>query len=154
MGVKCIAIGNRLMTDDSIGIRVLEKLLPELKKRNVEAIFGETDIDYAFGRIDDGDMLYILDSTYFGIAPGEVTITAIENAVRQQGQINTQHRYSLIHMLTVCRKPVKGYIIGIEAEKTGFGTELSETLENRFLNICEKVGRLIPLTMIFRSIEF
>jgi hydrogenase maturation protease len=59
MLIKCIAIGNRIMGDDSIGIRVTQEILPSLKKDKIEVIFGETDVDYALSKIEDGDFLFI-----------------------------------------------------------------------------------------------
>ena len=78
MSIKCIAIGNRIMGDDSIGIKVLEELTTKLEKEKLEVIFGETDIEYALSKIEDSDLLFIIDSTYFNIVPGTVTFTPIE----------------------------------------------------------------------------
>jgi len=96
MKIKCIAIGNRIMGDDSIGIKVLEEISQELDKKNIEVIFGETDIDYGLSKIDEGDMLFIIDSTYFNIDPGTVTFTPIEKA-KNQLQLYSQHQHSLIN---------------------------------------------------------
>lgn len=143
MVAKCIAIGNRIMGDDGIGIEVAEKLSPRLKEEQIELIFGETDIDYALGKIEDGDLLFIIDSTYFGLSPGTVTFTPIGEVTRQHHQMYSQHQPSLIHLLKTYGKEVEGFIIGIEVEKIDFSLELSGTLKTRFLFICEEVYRFI-----------
>lgn len=142
MKIKCIAIGNRIMGDDSIGIKVLEEISQELEKENIEVIFGETDIDYGLSKIDEGDMLFIIDSTYFNIDPGTVTFTPIEKAINQQ-QLYSQHQHSLINMLSAYKKSVRGYIVGIEVEKIHFSLDLSEILQEKFLNICEQIREFI-----------
>ncbi len=131
------------MGDDGIGIKVLEEISTELEKENIEVIFGETDIDYGLSKIDDGDMLFIIDSTYFNIATGTVTFTPIEEAINKQSQIYSQHQPSLINLLKTYKKSVKGYVVGIEVEKIHFSIDLSETLKEKFLGICKKICEFI-----------
>lgn len=148
MRVKCIAIGNRIMGDDSIGIKVLEKLTEELEKEEIQVIFGETDIDYALSKIDNRDFLFIIDSTYFNIAPGTVTFTPIEKAMIGQHQpIYSQHQPSLINLLNTYKKSVSGYIIGIEVAEIHFSLDLSEILSKKFLSICEEIHKFIYQTI-------
>lgn len=143
MKIKCIAIGNRIMGDDGIGIKVLEELSRKLKKEKIEVIFGETDIDYSLSIIDQGDTLFIIDSTCFGIYPGTVTFTPIENAINTQQQIYSQHQSSLINLLKLYKKSVKGYIVGIEVDKIHFSLDLSEALKKKFSSICEEISVFI-----------
>ena len=147
MNVKCIAIGNRIMGDDSIGIKVLEELSLQFKEENIECIFGETDINYALSKIDNGDFLLILDSTYFGKIPGTVTFTPIEESIIQYQHIYSQHQPSLINLLKTYKKSVKGFVIGIEVQEIYFGLELSDMLMKKFLYICEEVSNFIHNTL-------
>lgn len=148
MKIKCIAIGNRIMGDDSIGVKVLEKLSSELEKERIEVIFGETDFDYALSKIDDRDLLFIIDSTYFDIDPGTVTFTPIEKAMtKHQKQIYSQHQPSLINLLKTYKKSVEGYIIGIEVEEIHFSLDLSDILKEKFLSICEEIYEFICETI-------
>lgn len=147
MKVKCIAIGNIIMGDDSIGLKVLEAISTQLQKENIEVIFGETDIDYALSKVDDRDLLFIFDSTYFNIVPGTVTFTPIEKAIKQHRQIYSQHQPSLINLLDTYKKSVKGFIIGIEVKEIQFSLELSEILRSKFSNICEEVSNFIHDTI-------
>jgi len=144
MKIKCIAIGNRIMKDDSIGIRVLEELSDNLDREYFEVIIGETDTDYVLSKIDDGDMFLIFDSTCFGIEPGTVTFTPIENSsLHQHNPIYTQHQPNLMYMINIYLKNATGYIIGIEAKEIEFGTELSDGLEARFECICKEIKEFI-----------
>lgn len=144
MKIKCIATGNRIMKDDGIGIRVLEELTRNIDKEFFEVIIGETDTDFVLSKINDGDIFLLFDSTCFGIEPGTVTFTPIENSsLYQQNQIYTQHQPNLIHMLNIYIKNVKGYIIGIEAKEIEFGTGLSDILEERFKSICKEIEEFL-----------
>lgn len=143
MAVKCIAIGNSIMGDDSIGIKVAEKLSSRLKHDGIELILGETDVYYALSKIDNGDLLFIIDSTYFNICPGTVTFTFINDLIKQHSHCYSQHQPSLIHLLKTYIKSVEGFVIGIEVEKIDFSLELSDSLKNMLPQICQKVYSFI-----------
>jgi hydrogenase maturation protease len=147
MAVKCIAIGNRIMGDDSIGIRVADALLPKLRRENIEVIFGETDIGYALSKIEDEDFLFLMDATYFDMKPGTVTFTPIKEDRIYHQPYYSQHQPSLINFLKIYKKSVEGFIIGIEVAEINFDLELSDRLNIEFSSICEKVYRFIYHTM-------
>jgi len=50
-------------------------------------MFGETDIDYALSNIEEGDFLFIIDSTYLDLKPGTVTFTAVNTFNEQSSQV-------------------------------------------------------------------
>ncbi|MDF2677782.1 MAG: hypothetical protein K0Q97_2109 [Bacillota bacterium] len=138
MSVKFIAIGNRIMGDDTIGIKVAEELSEKLINEKIEVVFGETDFEYALSKIDDGDLIFIIDSTYFELIPGTVTFTSI-NDLSLGNNLTSQHQPSLIHLIKLYGKNIKGFVIGIEIDKIEFSTELSETLKRKLNQICEDV---------------
>jgi len=146
MGIKCMAIGNRIMGDDSIGIRVAEEISTKLKEQDIEVIFGETDIDYTLNKIDNGDFIFIIDATYFGTIPGSITFTDIKE-VNTPKEVFSQHQPSLINLVKTYKKSVKGFIIGIEVEQIQFSLELSDILENNLSYICEEVINFIHHTI-------
>ncbi|SDK98390.1 hydrogenase maturation protease [Natronincola ferrireducens] len=143
MAVKCIGIGNRIMRDDGIGIRVIENLSPQLKHMGIEVILGETDTDYALSKIEDGDFLFIIDGTYFNVKPGTITLTPIDKSIEQHHQAYSQHQASLAYMIKTYGKTIEGFIIGIEVEEIDFSLELSNTLQRKLPHICEEVYQLI-----------
>lgn len=146
MGVKLIAIGNLLMRDDGIGIRVTEALQKQLEKRGIDVIIGETDAEYCLSRVMNKDFIFILDSTYFGHEPGTVSIIPINNAANHDG-IYSQHQMSLINLIRFYDKSVEGFIIGIEAYEIEFGLSLSEYIEKNFRIICKTIIHIIDLIM-------
>lgn len=147
MRIKCIALGNRIMGDDSIAIRVLEEISSILEGENIDIVFGETDIDYALNEIEDGDFLFILDSTYFNIEPGTVTFTPIEEFNTNQGEVYSQHQPNLINLLKAYEKSVSGFIIGVEVQEIDFSLELSHILKRELSMICVEVSEFIKNTL-------
>lgn len=142
MAVKCIAIGNRIMGDDAIGIRVLEELRTKIINQGIELIFGETDNEYALSKIVEGDLLFIVDSTYFELIPGTVTFTSIKDLLIANN-FTLQHQPSLIHLIKLYGINIYGYVIGIEVEKIELSIELSETLQLKLNHICQEVFEFI-----------
>lgn len=147
MSVKCIAIGNRIMGDDAIGIRILEALSPRLKQENIAVILAETDADYALSQIEDGDFLLILDAACLGISPGAVTFMPLQEATHLKQKHISAHQQSLLHLLSIYQKQVAGFVIGIEAAHIGYGDRLSEKLQNAFLSIEKTVMDFILATI-------
>lgn len=143
MAVKCIAVGNRLMSDDKIGILVLEEIATELMKKDIEVIISETDTYHAFSQIEEEDFLVILDATYVGKAPGTVTYTPIDEAIIRTHQSCSLHQESLIDLLRITKKPVKGFIIGIEVGEVAFNLNLSDILRVNFANICTEIKNFL-----------
>lgn len=139
MAVKCIAIGNTIMGDDGIGIKVAQEISKHFVEEHIEFIYGETDVDYALSKIENADFLFLIDSTYFDINPGTITYTPLSQLIGQHIEVISQHQPSLIHLLKTYGKAVDGYLIGIEIAKIDFSLELSDILKNKFLSICEDV---------------
>jgi hydrogenase maturation protease len=138
MEPKVIAIGNILMKDDGIGIRVAETIKDNLEKCGLEVIIGETDFEYCISKIEEGDFIYILDASYSDKIPGEITVIPIEN-YRHEGKQYSQHGYSFLNMIFLYYKDIKGYIIGIEISEIDYDLNLSDNLWSSLKEISENV---------------
>ncbi|MFD3156444.1 hydrogenase maturation protease [Haloimpatiens sp. FM7330] len=147
MNKKLIAIGNPLMGDDSIGIKIANTLKTQLDKLNIEVIIGETDIDYCLNAIEDNDFVIILDSTKYNINPGTVTITSFKSKKHFDKHHNVNyfslHGYNLIDLINLNHIHIRGYLIGIESCSIDFNLNLSPILEKSFNNICTKIYKKI-----------
>lgn len=150
MNTKVIGIGNRIMMDDAIGIRVLEELEEDLKALNFECIIGETDIEFTLNAINNGDFIIIIDSSYFGNKPGTVFSMELNQLRRFNEKGYSLHQLSLVKILNNFKHlNITGKLITIEAGKIDFGLELSEELSIQLEIIKHKV-----LNEVKKSIEF
>lgn len=147
MPVKILAIGSRLMGDDSVAIHVAEKLISSFESNGIEVIIGETDVDYCLSKTVKEDYIIVLDATLFGIKPGTVTVNTlgdiwslnISEASKYNGSSFSQHGYSLINALQTFHGPVDGIFIGIEGQRFDYSLALSCEIEDSFELICNKV---------------
>lgn len=143
MAVKVVAIGNQLMGDDGIGLKVAERLRRMLEGRAIEVVVSETDTEYGLCRIEEGDVVFILDATNYGLPAGTVTACPAGCEHGPRSVRSFTHSVSLVDLLRTQVRFVRGYFIGIEVEEIGFSLELSEELQKAFDEICIKVWHFI-----------
>ncbi len=141
--IKVIGIGNRFMMDDGIAIKVLENIKNRLESMRIEVIIGETDFQFCFHMLRKDDFVIILDAAYSGTVPGNIHIYNLQEAITGYGQTNFQHDMSILDLMRLYSKRLKGNLIVIEIAKTEFGYELSEVLKDKFNGICAEVERII-----------
>ncbi|EQB87840.1 hydrogenase maturation protease [Clostridium punense] len=140
MDIKVVGIGNRIMKDDSIGIKVLEELQEDLNNLKTQVIIGETDIEYTLNCINPGDYVIIVDSSFLGINPGEVCTFDLGKLKEFNHKGYSMHQMSLVKILSCFPTDnIKGSLITVEAGEIDFGLELSEELSKDFQQIKMKV---------------
>lgn len=151
--IKVIGIGNRIMGDDGIALRVLERIKTtlELLRPKIEVIIGETDFIYCLNRIDDNDIAIIVDSTFLGLKPGEVTLISLDQVNKSSKKAVSQHQLSLINMIARYKSSVKVYIIGIEVFNVDLSFSISEKLKTILNDICNDV--LSEIQIVLKMIE-
>ncbi|HSQ88857.1 hydrogenase maturation protease [Romboutsia sp.] len=139
--IKVFAIGNILLCDDGVGVKVVDKIKDEIKSlsEDIEVIIGETDFMYCLINIEKEDFVIIIDSTYLGIEPGSITVFDFKECDKFVGDLSTQHEESLLKILRMNYREVKGCLIGIEVDVVDYSLKLSNCLSERFNCICNEV---------------
>lgn len=144
--VKVFGIGNILLKDDGIGVRLARNIKRRVDKDNINEIeffIGETDYLYCLENINDDEFIIILDSTYFGINPGEITFKKLEECDKLISKEITAHETSLLSLVRLEKTNVNGYFIGIEIDSIEYSLELSNILQKRFNSIYDEVYEFI-----------
>lgn len=138
--IKVFGIGNILLCDDGIGVRVAENLKEEIEALgdDIEVIIGKTDALYCINKIEDDEVI-IIDSTYFMTRPGAVTVKSLDKCDEFINYDYSPHEESLLSLLRKERRDVKGYLIGIEISHIDYSEELSKILNRKFKDICTRV---------------
>lgn len=135
--IVVIAIGNRIMEDDGVGVWVAEAIKNNLNIENIDVVIAETDFEYGFDAAKAYDYVIVLDAMVSGNATDKITVLPLSDA-KVQKRYASQHDMSLIDMI-VNEGNVSGSLIGIEAQNVNFGFGLSEALQNKFEAICGEV---------------
>lgn len=136
-----MALGNVLMTDDGIGLKVLKEIEKSVLKVNtsIEVIYGETDFVYCLNNVCDDDIIIIVDGSYFEIKPGTVTVKSLSDCSGEFHKTSSQHQISLVDMIMDYKNNIEVYFIGIEVAIVDFGASLSDELNHMFEEICNGV---------------
>ncbi|WP_125152039.1 hydrogenase maturation protease [Clostridium rectalis] len=144
MGKKVIAIGNRIMKDDAIGVILGEELRDDLERIGFQVILGETDVDYCLSFIESGDFIFILDCTLYGIKPGSISVINIKHKEDFYEKGYSQHQLSLIKLLNSYNvERINGFIIGIEGVDVNYGVDISKEILEKFDHIKDEVYNII-----------
>lgn len=143
MKAKLVAIGNRLMGDDGIAIKVAEDIREGLEIQGIKVIIGETDVYYCFNEIFDADIVFILDSSYYGKKPGTITVKSIKDFKIYEDKQFTQHGINLIKLIEMYNLDKKIYIIGIEIHEITYSFNISNSLTNKLKDICSQVQNIV-----------
>lgn len=153
--IKVIAIGNSLMGDDGIALKVID----ELEKRvngvremysNIRFIKAETDFNFALDNIESGDFVFIIDSTLLNLDYGTVTQIPVSEFQGRSRYSLSIHNMSLLSLIKHLDIKVDGFILGIEVAKVTFSLDISEELKNRFQNICNEIYSIVKA----KSLEY
>lgn len=138
--IKVFGVGNILLSDDGIGVKVTEYIKDKLElNNNVEVIIGETDFMYCLDFIKNDDFVIIVDGTYFDLKPGYVSKLPFEECDKLIVENMDAHSDSLLKVLRREYREVKGYLIGVEIEKLDYSLDLSPKLNKQFNSICNRV---------------
>jgi len=145
MGKKVIAIGNRLMMDDAVAVLILEKIENILEDKGIETIIGETDVEFCFSKLNEQDVFYIIDSTYYGNSPGTLTFKSLDDINKIKAKSRSIHSLGLMELVKMYKMNIKGYFIGIEIDNIDVNIGLSYILQGQIEYISNKILNYIIL---------
>lgn len=137
--ITVLGVGNRIMGDDGIGVRIVEALAQDVTMRNFHFAAGETDIDYCLGELEDADRCIIIDASCFGKEPCSIAVQDLKDVFSQRRPACTFHDFDLIHGMKLRDMRKEGILITIEAGFIGFSADLSPLMQERFEEIVREV---------------
>jgi len=130
------------MTDDGIALFLVEAIKDSLEERGFQVFFAETDVNYCLSHINEGDFIFFIDSTYWGMPPGNITIIPI-NQVNHLRKPYTQHDFNVFNLLQFYNIYITGFLIGIEVVQIKLGLGLSPLLQQQFTYLVNQVKRYL-----------
>ncbi len=139
--IKIFAIGNIILGDDGIGVKVMEFIGAQLESysEEVKVLIVGIDYIYCLNEINKEDNVILVDSTYFGIEPGRVSVLNLKECDKFISPCRDMHSENLLRVLREEYREIPGYLVGIEVEKVNYSLELSKTLKDNFSEITKKV---------------
>lgn len=145
-----LGIGNSIMQDDGIGVRVIQRLQDECSNFSlVEFLDGGTLGFNLIGQIESANHLIVIDAARFDAEPGAVKVFYDEEMDKLLGrQKNASvHDVTLVDLMSIAllsdEFPTKRALIGVQPECVDLGTEPTPAVKNAIPVACEAVKELL-----------
>ncbi len=127
--VLVLGVGNILLSDEGVGVRVVEAMEGRELPDNVELFDGGTASVDLLGSLANRDKVIIIDAVKGGSEPGTLYRFAPDDITNQRQSLTSLHQVGLLETLTIARylgcAPREVIILGIEPNKASWGLELS-----------------------------
>lgn len=142
--VLILGIGNILLKDEGVGVRVIEAMgqmdLPE----HVEIADGGTSGADLIDVLADRPKVIVVDATSADIDPGRVIKFSGDDLIAQRGVLISLHEFGLVDTLLMAKQlgcpPKEVVVFGVKPEDISPGLELSP-------RIVALVPRLVELVL-------
>lgn len=142
--ILVIGIGSRIMTDDAIGIYLVEDLMRLGTDPDITYINGETDVDYCIEEILKFKTVIVIDAFLSGKQPGEITAVPLNKLNEDiEESFYSMHGMHLLNLVRIAKHSLNGILIGIEPNEINYGFSLSDLLQSFYPRIFEGVQKEI-----------
>ncbi len=148
--ILVLGVGNILLRDEGIGVRVVEKLEAEYTfSPNVELMDGGTLGLRLLDPISNADYLIVVDAVQNNGAPGTLYRLPVSELEKRLKFKNSLHQLDMVEALAyseILGNRPEAIIIGVEpADISPWGLELTETVRARLPEMCSRVLTEIKL---------
>ena len=141
--VLVLGVGNILLRDEGVGVRVVEALQQVTLPDDVEALDGGTASMALLDTLRDRDKVIIIDAvkgnhepgTLYRFTPGDISVhREIITSLHQLGVLD-----ALTHVEYLGHAPQSVVFYGIEPEELGWGLELTPKVKSIIPRVIELV---------------
>lgn len=127
--ILILGVGNILLSDEGVGVRVIEAMRSMPLPDNVEILDGGTGAFDLFDIMANRDTVIIIDAVKGGGEPGAVYRFGRDDIKAEAKFLTSVHQVSLLDTLSMARitgcSPRDIVIFGIEPREIDWGLELS-----------------------------
>ena len=146
-GSRCpilvLGIGNILLRDEGVGVRVIEQMQKMHLPDDVELVDGGTAGADLLDVLAERQKVIVIDAVQADCEPGTVLRFTADELVQPDGVGMSLHELGLGEALTMTRQlgcaPKDVVVFGIKPKDTGSGLELSEEVEASVPKVVELI---------------
>jgi len=142
--ILIVGMGNILMSDEGVGVHIVEAMRDGNLPENVELLDGGTASADLLDSLGHRDKVIILDAVKGGNEPGTLYRFSRDDVALQSQKLLSLHQVSLLETLAMADLlgclPRQILIFGIEPRKVDWGLELSP-------DVASVVPRVIELVL-------
>ena len=126
--VLILGIGNILLGDEGVGVRVVERMRESDLPPGIELCDGGTSGAGLIDEIADRQKLIVIDAMQAGAVPGTVFRMCMENLLREENQLSL-HEFGLSDTLAMASRlgcaPLEVVIFGVQPGEISLKLSLS-----------------------------
>ncbi|MHC4637245.1 MAG: hydrogenase maturation protease [Planctomycetota bacterium] len=145
--IKCpilvLGIGNILLRDEGVGVRVIEQMQKMHLPDDVELVDGGTAGADLLDVLAERQKVIVIDAVQADCEPGTVLRFTVDELVQPDGVGMSLHELGLGEALTMTRQlgcaPKDVVVFGIKPKDTGAGLELSEEVATSMPKVIELI---------------
>jgi len=143
--ILVLGVGNILLSDEGVGVRVVEAMKEMKLPDNVELLDGGTGAFDLLDIIADREKVIIIDAVKGGGEPGTIYRFRPDDIRLQKQHLASVHQMSLPDTLAMAKilgcSPREVVIYGIEPERLDWGLELSSVVAAAVPRVTELIVR-------------
>jgi len=147
MKLTVLGIGNILMRDDGIGVRLMEALRDSRTcGADVEFIDGGAGGLGLMTIIESAQRLLVLDAADMGLSPGEHRVVAVEQVSSQSDGRISLHDAPFVETWRLCRQfftAPPATILAIQAGDVDYGREMTPALQAALPQLVRAAAELV-----------
>jgi hydrogenase maturation protease len=147
--ILVLGIGNTLLSDEGVGVHVIDRLSRDALPERVTCLDGGTLSFTLAGPIEDCDQLIVVDAAELSSQPGTVHVfegEAMDDYVAKGGK-RSVHEVGLADLLSIAalagHLPARRALVGIQPELLDWGNDCTPTVAAAIPQACERVHTLI-----------
>ena len=141
--ILVLGIGNILLRDEGVGVRVIEQMQEMRLPDDVELVDGGTAGADLLDVLADRKKVIVIDAVQADCEPGTVLRFTADDLVRPDGVGVSLHELGLGEALTMTRQlgcaPENVVVFGIKPKATACGLELSDEIAALIPNVIKLV---------------
>lgn len=148
-----LGVGNILMMDEGIGVHAIYEFWKKKEKYDealVDFIDGGTFTQDIFYLFEGYEQVLVLDVVRAGKPPGTIYSLDEADLVQNEKQVLSLHDVDLLDSLDMSQ--MRGHrptlkVVGIEPEKIDWGTEMTQTLQDKFPDFVKTAEKWVNLLL-------
>nr|MDO8077135.1 hydrogenase maturation protease [Candidatus Freyarchaeota archaeon] len=146
--VVVIGVGNLLLGDEGVGVRVVEELTEMDLPPHVEVVDGGTGGIVLLNLMEGADRVILVDAVLGGGSPGEIYVLSLDRLMGGRVKFFSLHEMDLLSVLRIGKElgklPPELVLIGVEPKNyQEYTMELSPEVRAAIPRVIEKVVELL-----------
>lgn len=142
-----VGVGNVLLGDEGLGVRLIEDLREEIEAWGADVIEGGTGGYALLGLVEGRPRVVFLDAAQMHLPPGEVRVFGSEALIMGEARgALSGHELDLAATIALLRRTdpnLRVRVVGIEPERVALGEGLSPGIRAKYGEIKDRVKTAI-----------